>query len=276
MDERWMASYMDMVTVLMCMFIVLFAMSTVDQQKFEELRNSLAAGFGATKSEFADTADGVVVPPEQVDEDGEGFTDLDIAQMELDNLTALRDKIQTNLAAQGLLATVEFDIGERGLTVRLVSTETFFEANSDTLSTNVIAVLDAVAPPLAESPYKISVEGHADYRDPGGQFPTNWELSSGRSVQVLRHLVEQRAIPAERVASVGYGSAHPLSTGATADELALNRRVDVVALSGQPESIRQLIPGLIAESAAPVVEPAAPTSEPAAPTSEPAAPASDH
>ena len=46
-DERWMASYMDMVTVLMCMFIVLFAMSTVDQAKFVQLKNSLATGFGA-------------------------------------------------------------------------------------------------------------------------------------------------------------------------------------------------------------------------------------
>ncbi|MET0934126.1 MAG: flagellar motor protein MotB [Mycetocola sp.] len=246
-DERWMASYMDMVTVLMCMFIVLFAMSTVDQEKFEKLRNSLAAGFGVTETEFADTATGVVVPPEKVDSEGEGFTDIDIARAELDKLLALKERISTNLAAQGLLSAVEFDIGERGLTVRLVSTETFFEANSDILTGDVVAVLDAVSQPLAESDYRISVEGHADYRDPDGAFPTNWELSSGRSVQVLRHLVEQRAIPADRVASVGYGSAHPLATGASSDELALNRRVDVVALSDQPESIRQLLPGLIAE-----------------------------
>jgi chemotaxis protein MotB len=245
-DERWMASYMDMVTVLMCMFIVLFAMSTVDQEKFEQLRNSLASGFGATETEFADTASGVVVPPDKVDDEGEGFTDLELARAELDKLLALKERIQASLAADGLLSTVEFDIGERGLTVRLVSTETFFEANSDILTSDVVAVLNAVAPPLGESDYRISVEGHADYRDPDGPFPTNWELSSGRSVQVLRHLVENQAIPAERVASVGYGSAHPLATGATPDELALNRRVDVVALSDQPESIRQLIPGLVA------------------------------
>jgi chemotaxis protein MotB len=244
-----MASYMDMVTVLMCMFIVLFAMSTVDQEKFEQLRNSLAAGFGVTETEYADTAKGVVVPPEHVDAEGEGFTDIELARAELDKLIALRERIKANLAAEGLLSSVEFDISERGLTVRLISTETFFEANSDTLSGDVVAVLDAVAPPLAESGYRISVEGHADYRDPGGPFPTNWELSSGRSVQVLRHLVEERAIPAERVAAVGYGSAHPLATGGTADELALNRRVDVVALSDQPESVRQMIPGLIADPA---------------------------
>ena len=72
-DERWMASYMDMVTVLMCLFIVLYAMSTVDANKFEKLRNSLATGFGAVASETVDTAEGTVVPPELVDENLEAF-----------------------------------------------------------------------------------------------------------------------------------------------------------------------------------------------------------
>ncbi len=72
-DERWMASYMDMVTVLMCLFIVLYAMSTVDANKFEKLRNSLATGFGAVASETVDTASGTVVPPEFVDKNLEAF-----------------------------------------------------------------------------------------------------------------------------------------------------------------------------------------------------------
>ena len=141
-DERWMASYMDMVTVLMCMFIVLYAMSTVDQNKFEELRNSLASGFGVTKTEFSDTADGTVVPPELVDEDSEGFVvpQVVLAQAELDKLVALREQIRANLSEVGLESSVEFNIGERGLTVRLVSTETFFEPNSDTLTASVISV----------------------------------------------------------------------------------------------------------------------------------------
>lgn len=251
-----MASYMDMVTVLMCMFIVLFAMSTVDQKKFEELRNSLASGFGVTETEFADTADGVIVPPAMVDADGEGFTDIDVdlAKAELEKLLLLREQIRTNLTAAGLESAVEFDISERGLAVRLVSTEAFFEANSDTLTVEVVAVLNAVAGPLAASVYDIAVEGHADQRHPDGRFPTNWELASGRSVQVLRHLVESCAVPAERVTSVGYGSAHPLTAGATPDELALNRRVDVVALSDQPESIRALIPALLSEQDTPGTE----------------------
>ena len=70
-DERWMASYMDMITVLMCMFLVLFAMSTVDQQKYIALKNSLATGFGEVKSQKVDTASGTVVTTDEV-KDGSG------------------------------------------------------------------------------------------------------------------------------------------------------------------------------------------------------------
>ncbi|MEO7006983.1 MAG: flagellar motor protein MotB, partial [Terrimesophilobacter sp.] len=58
--ERWMASYMDMVTVLLAMFIVLFAISSVNQGKYDQLRNSLAAGFGVTKVNATDPADSTV------------------------------------------------------------------------------------------------------------------------------------------------------------------------------------------------------------------------
>src|SRR5690606_36996359 len=112
-DERWMASYMDMVTVLMCMFIVLFAMSTVDQQKFEQLANSLATGFGATDIGAIDTAEGVVVPEEMVDAQDVGFTDLELAIQEVERLDALRDEIDARLRAKKLQNTVEYELDER-------------------------------------------------------------------------------------------------------------------------------------------------------------------
>src|SRR5690606_41111894 len=92
-DERWMASYLDMITVLMCMFIVMFAMSTVDQEKFEELRASLATGFGTEETETIDVAPGVVVPPDATDDDGESFFELppNSAEEEYDSLASLRD-----------------------------------------------------------------------------------------------------------------------------------------------------------------------------------------
>ena len=139
-DERWMASYLDMVTVLMCMFIVLFAMSTVDQEKFEALSASLATGFGQEPSDDVDAVTGVVVPPELVDEDGDDFADVDLAaaQTEFSELSALREKLRRVLADNGLEADVTFTIDERGLTIGLVSAETFFTTNSTALSPTAV------------------------------------------------------------------------------------------------------------------------------------------
>jgi len=248
-DERWMASYMDMVTVLMCMFIVLFAMSSVDADKFEKLKNSLATGFGASEVGSIDTAEGVVVPASRVGEEGEPVevlpSDLDLAKEEVDELEALKEAIRLNLAAQALEHTVDFKIDERGLTIRLIGSETFFASNSVELAGVAPAVLDAVAPVLAGTSYEIAVEGHADSRAPGAPFPTNWELSSGRATQVLRRLVENGHVGQERIGAIGFGSARPMASGTSDADMATNRRVDIVVISDQPESVRALIPSVL-------------------------------
>jgi chemotaxis protein MotB len=248
-DERWMASYMDMVTVLMCMFIVLFAMSSVDADKFEKLKNSLATGFGATDVGSVDTAEGVVVTADKVGEEGEPLelplTDLELAKAEVDELEQLKEQIRLNLAAQNLEHAVDFEIDERGLTIRLIGSETFFASNSVDLAGVAPAVLDAVSPVLSATAYQIAVEGHADSRNPGPPYPTNWELSSGRATQVLRRLVENGHVGQERIGAIGYGSARPVATGGSEADMAANRRVDIVVISDQPESVRALIPSVL-------------------------------
>jgi chemotaxis protein MotB len=258
-SERWMASYLDMVTVLMCMFIVLFSMSVVDHTKYQQLRNSLATGFGTIKTQKVDSATGTVVPPNLLNKKAQGFintklTDAQLAAKEVDTLTTLEQKISRALAPQGLSSAVQFTIDQRGLTIRLVGSQTYFDSNSVALTTMATQVLDTVAPPLVASAYNVSIEGNADSRATVAPFPTNWELSTGRATQVLRHLVEAGGLPGARAAAVGYGDARPLASGSTAAALAENRRVDIVALSNAPESVRQLIPDILKQrSTAPPV-----------------------
>ena len=245
-DERWMASYMDMVTVLMCMFIVLFAMSTVDQNKYEQLRNSLATGFGAVEVGAVDTAEGTVVPAEQVDAEGESFSSAELASMEVDSLEALKQAVSAGLESSGLQASVSFTLDTRGLTIRLVGSETFFASNRAELSDAARRVLDSIAAPLAASGREVSVEGHADVRNSAPPYPSNWELSSARATQVLRDLVERGGIAPDHIQAVGFGSSRPLAPGSSPDELALNRRVDIVVLTTQSEEVSALIPGVVA------------------------------
>jgi len=261
-DERWMASYMDMITVLMCMFIVLYAMSTVDQDKYMALRNSLATGFGQTDIGAIDSASGTVVPASDVTEDGKGYstgdeTDMSktaasgtdgtaeqLAQAELDDLTAIKEAIASGLAGSGLTADVQFATDARGLTVRLVGSETFFGTNSADLSDTARRVMDAIAPVLRTAGHDVSIEGHADQRSSTAPYATNWELSSARATQVLRDLVERGGLPVEHAQAVGFGSSRPLTTGGTEADFATNRRVDIVVLSNQSDDVSALLPEL--------------------------------
>ncbi|GAA4362371.1 OmpA/MotB family protein [Paeniglutamicibacter cryotolerans] len=249
-DERWMASYMDMVTVLMCLFIVLYAMSTVDQDKFAALKNSLATGFGSVASQNADTAEGIVVPPELIGSEGLlASAELDdktretltaLAKSEQDDLLELKERIEGRLEESGHKGAAAFSINQRGLTIRLVSAETFFEPNSATMTANAKQILGAIAPVLAPTDRHFEIEGFADVLTPAAPYPTNWELSASRATRVLRNLVEDGGVKAPRISSVGYGDARPI---AGRKNLSLNRRVDVVVLSNQPESVRNLLPG---------------------------------
>lgn len=139
---------------------------------------------------------GVVVPPELIDDEGQDFADtgLEAAEREFDELSALREQLRQVLAGR-TETDVTFTIDERGLTIGLVSAETFFTTNSTDLSPAATQVLDALGSVLVSAPNEISVEGHADARGSVAPFPTNWELSAGRSTQVLRYLVEAAGLP---------------------------------------------------------------------------------
>ncbi|BBE21624.1 chemotaxis protein MotB [Arthrobacter sp. MN05-02] len=287
-DERWMASYMDMVTVLMCMFIVLYAMSTVDQAKFEQLRVSLATGFGAVETATVDTAEGTVVPAEYANEEGESFTggaaltdadpepemeepgvaaaaaptpspspsaggdtaepvtDRERAVEEVENLRALQERIDAGLKERDLAEAVRYVIDERGLTIRLVSSETFFLPDSAQLTDQTLRILESVGPVLASIPNEVGVEGHTARLPDSVPRPLDWELSTERAVNVVRHLIDTGGVPALRLSAIGYGESRPLAAGTSEAELELNRRVDIVVHSDQPESVRGLIPGIAA------------------------------
>jgi chemotaxis protein MotB len=141
---------------------------------------------------------------------------------------------------------VSFTLDTRGLTIRLVGSETYFASNRAELSDAAHQVLGTIAAPLAASGREVSVEGHADVRNSAPPYPSNWELSSARATQVLRDLVERGGVPQDHIQAVGFGSSRPLAPGTSAEELALNRRVDIVVLTNQSEEVSSLIPGVVA------------------------------
>lgn len=258
--ERWAVSYADMMTVLLALFIVLYAMSAVDQQKFEELRQSLAIGFGHQGASIIEGSTGAMqgqdsfeVAPDFTGVAGEGMdgtpqeggSDTDpnyiAAVVEYEDLSEAQSDLEERLAASGLSANVTFQIDERGLIVGLVGSNVFFAADDAVLTPVARRVVDTLAGPLREEQRALSVEGHANVL-PSSNYPTNWELSSARATQVLRRFVESGGIPGAEIAAVGFGDSRPSVEGMSSGALAQNRRVDIVVRSEVSEEVRALLP----------------------------------
>jgi chemotaxis protein MotB len=284
-SERWLVSYSDMITVLMALFIVLFAISQVDQHKLIQLRDSLAAGFQSSQSTSvlqgsSGTLDGQSIVPASAPEAGTaGLVSADAglgsqgnppppspqpspspspsssvdpavlaaAQAEAAHLAALQSKLSSLLSANGLANEVRFSINARGLVMGLVANDVFFSPASAVLTPTTERVLDVAGPALVAIGEHISVEGHANTIPVSGLYPTNWELSADRATKVLRRLVENDGVPAARIMEVGYGDSQPLVAGGSADAMTQNRRVDLVILSSAPEQVRNLLTAVIAE-----------------------------
>lgn len=277
--ERWAVSYSDMMTVLMGLFIVLFAISQVDQQKFTALRDSLATGFGqgtvhssvlesnpgvldgvsaATNANEVGTA-GLVTADKGLGQQASApqaagakpassaTTDpklLLAARAEAAHLEQIRDAIKSELGAVGLSDAVDYKITERGLIIGLVAQDVFFGPESAQLTPTSQRVIDTLSPTLRGITEQVSIEGHANTLpvSGSGRYATNWELSSDRATQVLRRLVESDGMPADRIMAIGFGDARPEVPGADDQALAANRRVDLVVLSSAPDAVRKLLP----------------------------------
>ena len=265
--ERWLVSYADMMTLLMVLFIVMFAISQVDEKKFDQLRDGMAAGFGATASPFEgsqSTMDGEGVEPmEKVAPDvsapetpnvdvqssqavkaadaTEEAKDLQGAESELDHLTEIEKRIAAVLKKHGRLRDVSMTIDERGLSVSLVSRHIVFAPNKAGLTPRGKEVVDVLAPVFRALPNKIEVDGHTNQvKVKPKYYPTDWELSAARAVNVLRYL-NGKGVPANRLTAVAYGHERPLRDPSLPGAEALNKRVDLIVVSDAPESSRRLL-----------------------------------
>ena len=273
--ERWLVSYADMVTLLMCLFIVLFAMSQIDKAKFAQLASGLAQSFGtpvsaldgasAQKSILDGLPDpaniaGAVGQPNQAEQSKVDAAAAQAAaeraravQSEAANtyadLAAARDRIQAALVAAGYPNAAKYQIDERGLVVHIVTDAVLFDAESAALRPSGAKLLDAVGPTLRDLPNQLRVEGHANRIpvSPNGPWPSNWELSAYRATTVLRHLAGD-GIPEPKMSAAGYGSTQPLVPYTNPDADTINRRVDIVVLSTASAEANALLPGLDAKS----------------------------
>ena len=266
--ERWLVSYADMMTLLMVLFIVLFAISAVDQRKFNMFAGGLARSFGndlvainggpaaATNSASEPLPFAPASSPKRISDAklsaavrAEDLRRADarrrLAEAEVARLERARAAMVTALKAKHLQNQVRFRYDERGLVVTLVTDAVMFPSGRAELRSGGRRILDAIAPVLQVLPNNVAVDGHTNSLPTNGHpYATNWELSTARATSVVRWLIEYDDLDPDRLTASGFADRRPLVPGAGPQALRMNRRVEVVVLSTLPAGDRALLPAV--------------------------------
>ncbi len=257
-SERWMVTYADMLTLLLVLFIVLYAISQVNTSKFAQLKTSLASAFnngqpsilsggsgivnGDAAAREADPMPPVFTPPDQRAK-AAAAQDRQAAEREKDEFEKIEAAIKASLHKHGLDGHAEFSINERGLVVTVVTDELVFAGNSAVLEAEGTAILNAVAPPLRPIDNQIQVDGHTNQQNVStAPYPSGWELSSARASSVVRYLVTSGKLAASRLSAAGFSDQRPLLAASDPRSVTRNRRVEIVVLSKLPAGARSTSP----------------------------------
>lgn len=217
-DGGWLIIYLDVMTLMLCLFVVLLAYANYSAEAYETLSRTLSSTSSETREVTTTGAPEAPQPDAEVPDDPP--VDTATQQLQAQFRDALLDQgLQESVDVQVSATQVNLQINERIL----------FELGQAELTEAGQAVLVKLAPLLAvASDHKLSIEGHTDPTPiANARFPSNWELSSQRATGVLRFLLTQ-GIPAGRMRAVGYADTRPLADNSTPEGRARNRRVSLI------------------------------------------------
>jgi chemotaxis protein MotB len=249
--EAWVIPYADMLTLLMALFMMLFAISSVDLAKFEALAGSLSSALGDGQRSVLEGGSGILdgsspaavdLPPVQVvrrelppaaaaalAREAARAAQQAAEHRVLDELEQL---VRERAAAAGVSGSLELRQEARGLVVTVVTDQVLFAPGQAAVQEGGVTILATIAAAVRDLPHRISVEGHTDDRPIGtARYRSNWELSTARATEVVRYLVDEAGIAPARIAAAGYGDTRPVASNDSAEGRALNRRVEVVVLA---------------------------------------------
>lgn len=237
--DRWLVSYADFITLLFAFFVVMYALSSINEGKYRTLSNSLTDAFRSVPPVIRDAA-----PPASSSAVAPVLPaprprNTEAVRREREHMTGIARDIQQVLAPLVSEGKVRVTQTPRGVNVE-INASVLFAPGEARLADDTSQALRAIAAVLKNDVHAIQIEGHTDSTPiKNVLFASNWELSAVRASSVVR-LFADNGIAEGRLTAVGYGATRPVSPNETAEGRLRNRRVAVMILSNLPEVVTEV------------------------------------
>ena len=219
----WIVTFGDLMSLLLCFFVLLLSFSEMDRQKYKELSGSLQDAFGVQREkQVFDNPQGQKIIAKNFDQ--EAIT----LSKETDILEQVREAIKGSFGPYADL--IEFDSDDvHKVRIRLMGESTFNSGRADIRGT-MKPLLGKIADVFKDNEETIIIAGHTDNVPlrAGSQFKTNLQLSMARAASVADFFLTQGLIDPSRISTMGFGQYRPIDTNDTPDGRKKNRRVEII------------------------------------------------
>lgn len=192
--NRWVVSYADFVTMLLALFMVMYAVLRIDNQKLMQFQNNMQQTFTS----------------------GPNVTKYKLLS---DNLSKSK--------------SVKLIKSDKGIIIR-VNNKVLFDEGAASIKPDAEGTLNEIIKVLTKIDNPVIIEGHTDSTPiKNAKYPSNWELSTARATNIISYIMKQGVISPKRLSAVGYGEYMPIANNTTISGRMLNRRVDIIVLEKQ-------------------------------------------
>lgn len=231
-DESWLLPYADLLTLLLALFIVLFAMSSVDAQKFQMLARAFNSTFtgGTGVLEYpSPIPDGEM---EKLDQEKEKNPEKEKQEtLEQEKLKEIQKKVNAYIAANSLETQLKTTLTDEGLLITILN-DIFFDSGNSSIRKKDEQLAKEISKLLVMNPPRnIIVSGHTDNVPiQNAEFESNWHLSVMRAVNFMKLLLENGQLDPRAFSAKGFGEYNPVADNKTNEGRQKNRRVEILIL----------------------------------------------
>ena len=224
--EAWLLPYSDLMTLLLALFIALFAISQTDQKKMADLAQAFTAAFNMGGPSFFDKAG------PNVGRRAELMSDEDLGNQayfsENMQLEELQKKLEAYIEENNLEDQLSTQLAEEGLMIR-IKERALFPSGSAQLVGQAQSIVPVVAGMLTSLPERVVISGHTDNVPIStAQYPSNWELSASRAMNLMKAvLAAEKSLNPARFSAIGYSEYRPIADNNTDAGRQQNRRVEI-------------------------------------------------